>query len=207
MRAFRATYAYNYVQNGWLGDVFHITDNDYFLQSIGFAIPAWGRERGLQLMDCNQHCSYTFLAGRGHACSHVSAIAYTIIVAWEHGLAGQSCTDVPVTWGKGTATNNNQEKVINIDFCRPSKSSKPVTEVNNNASHPVAHMHFKKLETHNDLTTFVASSNIADLWNCPNTMLNRIVTAKREPDSVCQSEHTHSSHDLKLHRWYSIHQL
>ena len=109
--------------------------------------------------------------------------------------------------GKGTDTNNNQEKVINIDFCRPSKSSKPVTEVNNNAPHPVAHMRFKKLETHNDLTTFVASSNIADLWNCPNTMPNRIVTAKREPDSVCQSEHTHSSHDLKLHRWYSIHQL
>ena len=140
-------------------------------------------------------------------CWSAAVNGHKIIIGWEHGLAGQSCTDVSITWGKGTDTNNNQEKVINIDFCRPSKSSNPVTEVNNNAPHPVVHMRFKKLETHNDLTTFVASSNIADLWNCPNTMLNRIVTAKREPDSVCQSEHTHSSHDLKLHRWYSIHQL
>lgn len=58
MRAFSALCAYNYVQNGWLWDLYH-----FKFDSITYVI-----------------CP----AGLGRACSHISAVAYAISFAWMH---------------------------------------------------------------------------------------------------------------------------
>lgn len=40
--------------------------------------------------------------GAGWSCNHVAAIAYSVIMAWEHTVAGETCTDRERYLGKGS---------------------------------------------------------------------------------------------------------
>ncbi|KAH3816500.1 hypothetical protein DPMN_118016 [Dreissena polymorpha] len=39
-------------------------------------------------------------AGKGRTCSRISAVICAVTLAWTHGVAGKTCTDEQVAWGK-----------------------------------------------------------------------------------------------------------
>jgi hypothetical protein len=97
MKSFRALYGYNYVQNGWMGDIWSIECNDitYIKATVSPSQPGVGR------MDYNAwiavskylsvetgHCSCP--AGNARSCSHISAIIYAITLAWSNGVGGEA---------------------------------------------------------------------------------------------------------------------
>lgn len=125
MRAFRALYAYSYVQNGWFGDLYHfkVVSITFVKASVSPSQPGVGKADYLPWVafEDNGHIvtgSCTCPAGLGRACSHISAVAYAISLAWMHG---QTCTDKPVVWGKGSAKSLQPDKLCNINFTRPKK--------------------------------------------------------------------------------------
>ena len=98
MKAFRSTYAYNYVQCGWLGILSHCTagqDATYIKATVSPSQPGIGREDykawvlAANVGDIKTaYC--TCPAGAGRACSHVAAIMFA--VARREESSGESCS-------------------------------------------------------------------------------------------------------------------
>lgn len=144
-----------------------------------------------------QTASCSCPAGLGRACSHVSAFAYAVSLAWLHGLAGHSCTDLPVAWGKGSASQTDfQEQLRHIKFSRPKKSSVPLFQEPVESSEQKEYR-FKKIEMHSELNTFAKKSAISKLWQCKGTLLYKIINAPSIPPSdnlICLP--IHGNHDI-----------
>lgn len=89
--AFRALCAYNYVQNGWLGDLYHfkVDPITYVKASVFPSQPGVGKADYLPWVafEDDGHivtASCTCHAGLGRACCHISAVVYAISFAWMH---------------------------------------------------------------------------------------------------------------------------
>lgn len=101
MKAFRAMYEYNYVQNGWMGDIFsvEVNDIDFLKATVSLSQPGVGctdysTRVGISY-DCTVITAYCNCpAGTGRSCSHVSALLYAITLAWSNGVGGTTRTDV-----------------------------------------------------------------------------------------------------------------
>lgn len=120
-------YAYNYVQNGWMGDIFSVKANDidFLKATVSPSQPGVGRTDYLTWVaiscDCTVITGYcTCPAGTGRSCSHVSAVLYAITLAWSSGVGGTTCTDVTQAWGRGAAKSLVHETLVDISFERPS---------------------------------------------------------------------------------------
>ena len=207
MRAFRALYAYNYVQNGWLGDVYHVKMDSitYVKACVSPSQPGIGKADYLPWVafEDDGHivtASCTCPAGLGRACSHISAIAYAISLAWMHGYAGQACTDKQPTWGLGSTKSVQPEKLSNISFTRPNKNKNPYI-IKDGASPKEQLNEDSTFDSHEDLLTFVKNCSVSALWNCPGTMLHRIMhapelqTTSNASSNVAQCI-THGSHEM-----------
>ena len=127
MKAFRAMYGYKYVENGWLGDIFDIMTNDgiYFLKAnVSPSQPGVSRNDykawvavSSELNIITAHC--TCPAGNGRSCSYISAVIYAVTLTWNHGVAGETCTDRKQVWGKGAAKVLAHDPLTDISFSRP----------------------------------------------------------------------------------------
>ena len=200
MKAFRAMYAINYVQNGWLGDVYHaINDDIHFLKAKvspsqpGVSRPdydAWvAIDKSSTVL--TGHCSCP--AGNGQSCSHISAILYAIVLAWQHGLAGETCTDRRKAWGQGASTVQMHGEIQSMDFKHPKISDNGMEKDIKLPTLPKT----QHLLDHSDLLKKVSESCSSVLWNCQGTMLNKILTAKERPTVAVECNYQdHGDHQI-----------
>ena len=202
MKSFRSLYAYNYVQNGWLGNILsYKSDNVHYLKAnVSPSQPGVGRSDymawlavGADTSILTGHC--TCPAGKGRSCSHISAIAYAVSLAWSHGVAGETCTDKERAWGRGAGKAVLQEKFENIDFNRPKPDAAPVVkEVVKDAKTTglpkiVTYLDHQELQKHaNDSCT-------TSLWTCKGTLLNKILNAKKRT-VIEKLPLEHTCHDI-----------
>jgi len=125
-------------------------------------------------------------AGAGRSCSHVAAIAYSVIIAWDHGIAGETCTDRERLWGKGSnKILSCHEELADIvvenmkfNYVESDKVAKP-----------------QQLLDHKDIRTFVETNPFRKLWECRGTMLNWVLTAP-ETVAVAKQPLLHEHHDI-----------
>lgn len=188
MKSFLSLYAYNYVQNGWLGDILSckIEKTHYLKAKVSPSQPGVGRSDytawvavGEDCMILTGHC--TCPADEGRSCSHISAIVYAVCIAWSHGVAGETCTDKQKSWGCSAGKIVLQEKFENIDFKRPKPDAAPVT--NETLKDKKAQGLPKTLQylDHSDIVKHANESCTKVLWTCKGTMLYKIFHAKEKP--------------------------
>lgn len=100
--------------------------------------------------------------------------------AWVHWLAGETCTDKPVIiiLGKGSAKSLQPEadKLCNINITR-SKKNQNLSHLNAVDSPNEQINEDSTYLDHTDLLRFVSNCSVSSLWNCPGTMLHRILHA------------------------------
>lgn len=197
MKAFRAMYANNYVQNGWLGDVYHaVTPDKHFLKAkVSPSQPGVGRADydAWVAIDSKStvltgHCSCP--AGNGASCSHISAILYAIVLAWKHGLAGETCTDRKKAWGLGAAKVKMHGEILDMNFKHPKVSE--IDQANEPKTSPVPRI--EQFLDHEDLVQKVSGSCTSLLWNCKGTILNKILTAQERP-LLQNQQQEHGNHE------------
>jgi len=171
-------YGYNYVENGWLGDIFDIMTSDgiYFLKTnVSPSQPGVGRNDykawvavSSELNIITAHC--TCPAGNGRSCSHISAVIYAVTLTWKHGVAGVTCTDRKQVWGKGAAKVLAHDPLTDISFSRP--------DLEQLKSGDKDHVPNPKLYLdHAELEKAVRESSVKDLWDCKGTLLSKVLNA------------------------------
>lgn len=191
MKAFRSLYGKNYVESGWLGDIFYYKDGsrNFLKATVSPSQPGVGRSDykvWVSVSDSGIDTGYCSCpAGSGRSCSHIAAVVYAVVMAWDHGLAGETCTDKQRVWGKGaTKVLSNHQQFAEI--IGENMNSK---EVDDKVARP------KQYLDHNDLKTFVKDSAFKPLWECKGTMLNKILSAPETPISDKQPL-VHGNHDV-----------
>ncbi|XP_060583020.1 uncharacterized protein LOC132739331 isoform X2 [Ruditapes philippinarum] len=201
MKSFRALYGYNYVQNGWMGDIYSLkVDNINFLKAvISPSQPGVGRRdystwvavSGTE--DCKIEtglCSCP--AGKGRSCSHISAVIYAITLAWASGVGGETCTDKQQAWGKGVSQVLNHNQLSEMNFRRPSpfvlQQQKEMTCTDNVPK-------TKQFIDHSELKKDVMESSLRKLWECKGTLLNAILNVPEVEPNV-DIEISHGSHEI-----------
>ena len=175
MKAFRAMYGYNYVQNGWMGDIYFSGSGElnYLKATVSPSQPGIGRSDYnvwvAITMDCTvltAHC--TCPAGNGRSCSHISALLYAISLAWSSGVGGTTCTDQRQAWGKGASKSLTHEKISDISFKRPRlqmvQENTVVTQSIDNVEREGQFL------DHSDLQKYIEESPLKELWNCKDTI-------------------------------------
>lgn len=200
MKSFRALFAYNYVQNGWLGDILSCTvDNIHYLKAkVSPSQPGVGRSDYSAWVAVAEDCSIitghcTCPAGEGRSCSHMSAIAFAVYMAWTHGIAGEASTDKKRLWGHSASKSLLQEKFEDIDFNHPKPGA--VNTKTTKKSSKTKLPKTKQILDHSDLQKHATESNTNLLWACKGTMLNKIFNAKeRQVLETLPVQHT--SHDI-----------
>ena len=102
MKEFRATYAYNYVQNGWLGYIYSIIryHNHFDRSTVSPSQPGQNSvDYHLWVAAISDGTIKTGKckcpAGEGRSCSHIAAVMYAVHLAWLHEYACKSPTDIP----------------------------------------------------------------------------------------------------------------
>ena len=192
MRAFRSLYGKNYVESKWLGDVYDckIGELHFFKTSVSPSQPGVGRadyKSWAVISDgsiLTGHC--TCPAGAGRSCSHIAAVLYAVIMAWEYGMAGETCTDKARVWGRGASKvlqcHGDFEEIVKENAIRK-------TTCDDKFQRP------HQFLNHNDLEEFVNKSTVKPLWNCKGSMLNKILTA---PEKKLHEKEPlqHGSHDI-----------
>ena len=201
MKAFRAMYGYNYVQNGWMGDIYFSGSGElnYLKATVSPSQPGIGRSDYnvwvAITMDCTvltAHC--TCPAGNGRSCSHISALLYAISLAWSSGVGGTTCTDQRQAWGKGASKSLTHEKISDISFKRPRlqmvQENTVVTQSIDNVEREGQFL------DHSDLQKYIEESPLKELWNCKDTMLYQVLKASG-PSSVELEEIQHGDHNVE----------
>ncbi|XP_053390110.1 uncharacterized protein LOC128553029 isoform X2 [Mercenaria mercenaria] len=191
MKAFRSLYGKNYVESGWLGDMYYCKDETrHFLKAtVSPSQPGVGRTDynvWVAVSDSAIDTGYcTCPAGSGRSCSHIAAVVYAVIMAWDHGLAGETCTDKPQLWGKGSA----QVLTSHQQFADIIAENLNTKEVDDTVARP------KQYLDHDDLKTFVKNSAFKPLWECKGTMLTKILNA---PETTISDKQplVHGLHDV-----------
>jgi len=202
LKAFRSLYGYNYVQNGWMGDIYYINyEKSHFLKSkISPSQPGVGRTDYNAWISAGDDgnvitgwCSCP--AGNARSCSHISAIIYAVYLAWTHGVGGATCTDKPVAWGKGAAQSLTHDKLSDINFSRPKPHTAPVVTKTKTDETAVNMPQIPHELDHESLKVYVGNSSVSALWNCKGTMLYNILHA---PPKIVQETVAlmHGQHDL-----------
>ncbi|WAR14290.1 hypothetical protein MAR_004395 [Mya arenaria] len=184
MKSFRSLYGYNYVQNGWMGDMWSIECEGmtYIKAKISPSQPGVGRKDYNSWIAVSSentvetgHCSCP--AGNARSCSHISAIIYAITLAWANGVGGETCTDKQRAWGKGAAQI----------WCLTEKTA---NKTNTDTDCPPRTEQFLD---HSDLQDFVSNSTVANIWECKGTMLYKMLHApevKRDiNEEILHQEH------------------
>ncbi|XP_052241252.1 uncharacterized protein LOC127851492 isoform X1 [Dreissena polymorpha] len=201
MKSFRSLYAYNYVQNGWLGDIMWSSHNNIqFLKAkVSPSQPGVGRADYMAWVaiadDSTILTGYcTCPAGTGRSCSHISAIIYAVALAWNHGLAGKTCTDKDRLWGRGAGTAVLHEEFENINFERPKPDDAPILKKTQKKATGTQLPKIRSFLDHSDLQDHASESCTNKLWTCKGTLLQKILSAKEKPvnemKSVEHSDHT-----------------
>ncbi|XP_052784433.1 uncharacterized protein LOC128220191 [Mya arenaria] len=203
MKSFRSLYGYNYVQNGWMGDMWSIEYEGmtYIKAKISPSQPGVGRKDYNSWIAVSSentvetgHC--TCPAGNARSCSHLSAIIYAITLAWANGVGGETCTDKQRTWGKGAAQVLSHDTISDMVFDRPSPFQlQPCTEKTANKTNTDTDCppRTEQFLDHSDLQDFVSNSTVANIWECKGTMLYKMLHApevKRDMDEeIPHQEH------------------
>ena len=202
MKSFRSLYAYNYVQNGWLGDILSCTiDGVHYLKAkVSPSQPGAGRADYSAWVAVGEDCTIltgycTCPAGEGRSCSHISAIAYAVSLAWSHGVVGESCTDKERLWGRGAGKAMLQEKFEDIDFARPKADAAPLLAKNVKSAKATRLPEPLPLLDHSDLQKHALTSCTEELWSCKGTLLYSILHAKKKP-VIETVELKHGEHDI-----------
>ncbi|KAH3777174.1 uncharacterized protein LOC127844307 isoform X3 [Dreissena polymorpha] len=199
MKSFRALYGYNYVQNGWMGDIYSCTSNGvYFLKStISPSQPGIGRNDYDAWVAVSSdstvltgHC--TCPAGKGRTCSHISAIIYAVTTAWTHGVGGKTCTDEQVAWGKGASKVLCHDKLSDIEFKKPGAFDTPTLDKPSKCDLPLPP--FRQLVDHSDLQKHVESSSSKTIWDCKQTLLYKVLHAPERTAGMNRTEVNETSH-------------
>lgn len=191
MKSFRSLWGQNYVNSRWLGDIqsINVGQNVFLKAKVSPSQPGVGRAdyHAWILIASDGEDSYkienascTCPAGLGRGCSHISAIGYAVVMAWNQGFAGKSVTDFPVSWGKGATSSavDHQAELKEIDFSRPNKN-KPINTDNIIVRcKPQKEFRFKKLESHNELVEFSHSSCLSKIFQCKGTIINKILLSE-----------------------------
>ncbi|XP_045185325.2 uncharacterized protein LOC123543310 isoform X2 [Mercenaria mercenaria] len=204
MKAFRALYGYNYVQNGWMGDIYSLNvDNVSFLRAtISPSQPGVGRLDYKTWVAISEDCSVLTghcmcPAGNAKSCSHISALLYAVVLAWSSGVAGTTCTDKTQAWGKGAAKSLTHEKVIDITFDRP--SSQVLQDTSKKFASRNITPDTQQFLDHKDLQESIEQSAVKDLWNVKGTMLYKVLNAPEE-SFIEQTDISHACHDISSDR-------
>ena len=174
MKAFRSLYAKNYGESEWLGDIYDYKAEDahYMKAAISPSQPGIGRcdyNVWVAVLDSSVltgNCSCP--AGAGKTCSHIAALLYAVILSWEHGVAGETCTDKLQVWGRGAtrvlASNDTFSEILDGTVNKKVKCDDKFCKPN-------------QFLDHHELQTFVSQSKMKPLWNCKGTMLHKILSA------------------------------
>lgn len=192
MRAFRSLYGKNYVDSKWLGDIYDckVGELHFFKASVSPSQPGVGRadyKSWAVVSDSGivtGHC--TCPAGAGRSCSHISAVLYAVIMAWEYGIAGERCTDKARVWGRGASNvlqcHEEFEEIVKDNTIKKTTCNDKVKKQ-------------EQFLTHSDLSEFVNKSTVKSLWECKGSMLNRILTA---PEKTLHEKEPlqHGCHDI-----------
>ena len=190
MKSFRALWGQNYVNSKWLGDIHSITvgQNIFLKANVSPSQPGTARQDYsawiLIIHDDNGYkianASCTCPAGLGRSCSHISAIAYAVVMAWNQGFAGKSVTEMPVSWGRGAkaATNDHQVSLKELDFKRPSQHKTLNDNDTIERSKPQKEFRFRKIESQEELLEFTKNSSLSSLFKCNGTIVNKIINSK-----------------------------
>lgn len=179
MKLFRSLWGQNYVNSRWLRDIQSITVGQNIFPKAKEAPSQSGVGRAdyhawiLIASDGEDSCkienaSCTCQAGLGRGCSHISAIGYAVVMAWNQGFAGKSVTDFPMSWDKGATSSavDHQAELKEIYFSRLNKN-KPINGDNIIVRcQPEKEFRFKKLEPHNELLDFSHSSCLSKIFQC-----------------------------------------
>ncbi|XP_052818058.1 uncharacterized protein LOC128244081 [Mya arenaria] len=203
MKSFRSLYGYNYVQNGWMGDMWSIECEGmtYIKAKISPSQPGVGRKDYNSWIAVSSentvetgHCSCP--AGNARSCSHISAIIYAITLAWANGVGGETCTDKQRAWGKGAAQVLSHDTISDMVFDRPSPFQlQPCTEKTANKTNTDTDCppRTEQFLDHSDLQDFVSNSTVANIWECKGTMLYKMLHApevKRDiNEEILHQEH------------------
>lgn len=84
MKSFRSLYGYNYVQNGWMGDIYSVATGDisFIKATVSPSQPGVGRKDYNTWIAVRNDTIETALcscpAGKGRSCSHISAVIYAV---------------------------------------------------------------------------------------------------------------------------------
>ncbi|XP_060586523.1 uncharacterized protein LOC132742209 [Ruditapes philippinarum] len=213
MKSFRSLYGYNYVQNGWMGDIWSLNyDGETYLKAkISPSQPGVGRKDYdtwiLVKADSSVetgHCSCP--AGNAHSCSHIAALIYAVTLAWSNGIAGQTCTDKLQIWGKGATNVLSHDPISQMNFDRPNQFI-----LTNETSDSPGKVHadsdstsnIEQFVSHEDLIEFATNSSVGRLWDCKGTMLNKILLApvikeRKEIEVVHQDHCVDSSNPVNV---------
>ena len=202
MKAFRAMYGYNYVQNGWMGDIFCLKANEknFLKATVSPSQPGVGRTDYNTWVAISNECTVitgycTCPAGTGRSCSHISALLYAVTLAWSSGVGGTTCTDVTQVWGRGATKSLVHERLIDISFDRPSAQRLGSSVNNNNKLNNDETPSTIQYYDHKELEETVDKSVLKPLWDCKGTMLYKILhTRKQNP--VEHSYIKHGTHDI-----------
>ncbi|XP_052806740.1 uncharacterized protein LOC128235999 [Mya arenaria] len=203
MKSFRSLYGYNYVQNGWMGDMWSIKCEGmtYIKAKISPSQPGVGRKDYNSWIAVSSentvetgHCSCP--AGNARSCSHISAIIYAITLAWANGVGGETCTDKQRAWGKGAAQVLSHDTISDMVFDRPSPFQlQPCTEKTANKTNTDTDCppRTEQFLDHSDLQDFVSNSTVANIWECKGTILYKMLHApevKRDiNEEILHQEH------------------
>ncbi|XP_052762123.1 uncharacterized protein LOC128204758 [Mya arenaria] len=203
MKSFRSLYGYNYVQNGWMGDMWSIECEGmtYIKAKISPSQPGVGRKDYNSWIAVSSentvetgHCSCP--AGNARSCSHISAIIYAITLAWANGVGGETCTDKQRAWGKEAAQVLSHDTISDMVFDRPSPFQlQPCTEKTANKTNTDTDCppRTEQFLDHSDLQDFVSNSTVANIWGCKGTMLYKMLHApevKRDiNEEILHQEH------------------
>ena len=201
MKSFRALYGYNYVQNGWMGDIWSIECNDitYIKATVSPSQPGVGRKDYNAWIAVSKylsvetgHCSCP--AGNARSCSHISAIIYAITLAWSNGVGGETCTDKQRTWGKGAAQVLCHDRLADMTFDRPSQFELLMsTDCIGPKTSDLPRT--KQFIDHTNMKEFVASSSVQGLWECSGTLLYSVLHAP-EISNEAEEDTPHGEHTI-----------
>lgn len=143
-----------------------------------------------------ENISCTCPAGIERAWSHISAIAYAVVMEWNKRFAGDSVTDFPVFWGKGPTYSsvNHQAEFKEIIFSRPNKKPRINTDTCNiikrwKKKEEFLNMkfRFKKLESHHKLLSFPNHHALQNFFNAKAKLWRRFWFRNPANQHICRT--------------------
>ena len=198
MKAFRALYGYNYVQCGWMGEIYVAVDGEivYLKTDVSPSQPGQNRNNyttwiGTKADGTIKTACCSCPAELGRSCSHVAALMYCVYLAQKHGGKG-TCTDNPVSWGKG-AKHVPLSQIGSIDFKRPRLDTPMSSQQMPSPSAQRCHC-FLHPQTFEEVMTFKSTSPLRNMFDISGSLINHVLCAKPTADDLSAQQAPHCDH-------------